>query len=118
MRRGPAVAATAAAMWVAGVGSVLSFNVLAAWHPLEHLPPFGGKTFFELADFVSGNVLLPVGALFTCLFVGWRVDPALFAAEIDGTNARLWPLCRFMLRYICPAAILAVLLAAFLPGRS
>jgi NSS family neurotransmitter:Na+ symporter len=70
---------------------------------------------FETVDFVSGNVLLPVGALLTCLFTGWRLDEARFAAEIGGRGP-LWRTCRVLLRYVCPAAIVAVLLVAFLPG--
>ena len=30
-----------------------------------------GKTFFDLFDFVSSNVLMPLGGIFLCLFVGW-----------------------------------------------
>jgi NSS family neurotransmitter:Na+ symporter len=117
VRRGPAVLATATAIWLAGIGSVLSFNVLAHWHPFQHVPALAGKTIFELVDFFAGNVLLPVGALFTCLFIGWRLDRARLAAEIGGQPPLLWKTCRIMLRYVCPAAILAVLAAAFLPGQ-
>lgn len=117
MRRGRAVLATATAIWLAGIGSVLSFNVLAHWHPFEHVPALAGKTIFELADFIAGNVLLPVGALFTCFFIGWRLDRARLAAEIGEQAPLLWKTCRIMLRYVCPAAILAVLAAAFIPGQ-
>jgi NSS family neurotransmitter:Na+ symporter len=118
VKRGRAVLITAVALWIAGIGSVLSFNVLAQWHPFAHVPVLAGKTVFELADFVAGDILLPLGALFSCLLVGWRLDAHRFAAEIGGNTARVWRVCRFMLRYLCPAAILAVLLAAFLPGQS
>jgi NSS family neurotransmitter:Na+ symporter len=117
MRRGPAVLATAAAIWLAGIGSVLSFNVLAHWHPFQHVPALAGKTIFDLVDFFTGNVLLPVGALFTCIFIGWRLDRARLAAEIGEQPPLLWKTCRIMLRYVCPAAILAVLTVAFLPGQ-
>jgi len=95
---------------------VLSFNVLAGWHPFLHVPALAGKTVFELADFVGGNLLMPVGALFSSLFIGWKLDRDLFAAQIGGRSAVIWKICRIMLRYVCPAAILAVLLAAFIPA--
>jgi NSS family neurotransmitter:Na+ symporter len=117
LRRGVAASANAAAMWLAGIGSVLSFNVLADWHPLEFIPLLAGKTVFETVDFVSGNVLLPIGAVLTCLFTGWRLDRARFAAEIGGNTALAWSLCRVLLRYVCPLAIVAVLVVALLPGR-
>ena len=118
LKRRAAVATTAVSMWLAGIGSVLSFNVLAGWHPFEHVPALAGKTVFELADFIAGNVLMPVGALCSSLFIGWKLNREMFAAEIGGTSVLVWKACRIMLRYLCPAAILAVLLAAFVPGRS
>ncbi|HXA35761.1 MAG TPA: sodium-dependent transporter [Steroidobacteraceae bacterium] len=114
MRRAPAAAAAALAVWLAGVGSVLSFNVLAGWRPLEWMPILAGKTVFEVVDFVSSNVLLPLGALLTCVFVGWRLDRASFAAELGGATALTARVCRILLRYVCPIAIAAVLVAALL----
>ncbi len=116
MRRARAAATAALAIWLAGIGSVLSFNVIANWRPLEGIPILVGKTLFEVVDFVSGNVLLPVGALLTCVFVGWRLDRATFAAELGGATALWVGVCRILLRYVCPAAIAAVLVAALLPG--
>jgi NSS family neurotransmitter:Na+ symporter len=117
MRRGPAAAAGAFAAWLVVIGAVLSFNVIAGWHPLEGIPIFAGKTLFEVVDVVSGNILLPLSALLTCVFVGWRLNRATFAAELAGTTALLANVCRVLLRYVCPAAISAVLLAALLQGH-
>ena len=115
MRRAGAAAMAAVACWLAGIGSVLSFNVIASWRPLEAIPILAGKTVFEVVDFASGNILLPVGALLTCVFVGWRLDQATFAAELDSASVLGISLCRILLRYVCPAAIAAVLIAALLP---
>jgi len=113
-----AAAVSAVALWATGLGSVLSFNVLAHWHPLDAVPLLAGKTLFELIDFLAGNVLAPVGALLTCLLTGWRLDRAMFAAELRGTAPFVARACRMLLRYVAPLAIGAVLLAAFLPGRA
>jgi NSS family neurotransmitter:Na+ symporter len=118
MRRAQAAATSALAVWLAGVGSVLSFNVIAGWHPLEGIPIFAGKTFFEVVDFAAGNVMLPVGALLTCVFIGWRLDRATFAAELGVTPARVAGVCRILLRYVCPLAISAVLIAALLQAHA
>ena len=71
-----------------------------------------------MIDFLAGNVLLSVGALLTCLFIGWRLDRTAFFFEIGGKSALVMRTCRLLLRYICPLAIAAVLLAALLqrPG--
>ena len=118
MRRAQAAAASALGVWLAGIGSVLSFNVIAGWHPLEGIPIFAGKTFFEVVDIIAGNVMLPVGALLTCVFVGWRLDRATFAAELGDMPARVAGVCRILLRYVCPLAISAVLIAALLQAHA
>ena len=116
--RASAAAGSAVAVWVAGLGSLLSFNVLADWHPLEAVPLFAGKTLFEVIDFVAGNVLAPVGALLTCLLIGWRLNRAAFASELRGTAPLVQSTCRVLLRFIAPLAIGAVLLLALLPRRT
>ena len=78
---------------------------------------FAGKTLFEVIDFIASNVLLPVGALLTCVFIGWRLDRMTFTAELAG-QTRLAGACRALLRYVCPVAIAAVLIAALWQHRN
>ena len=118
LRRGMAALATGLGIWFAGLASVFSFNWIRDWHPFGGIPILAGKTWFELVDFLAGNVLLSLGALVTCLFVGWRLDRAKFAAEFGGRAARVVQVCRFLLRYLCPIAIAAVLISALLQGSS
>ena len=117
LRRAIAASATGVIVWLAGIASVFSFNRIADWHPLERLPIFAGKSVFEVVDFVSGNLLLPVGAMLTCSFVGWRLNRSQFAVELSGNPALVVSSCRILLRYVCPAAIAAVLLVALLRGH-
>jgi NSS family neurotransmitter:Na+ symporter len=112
-----AAAASAGAVWLAGLGSLLSFNVLADWHPLDAMPLFAGKTLFDVIDFVACNILAPLGALLTCLLTGWRLDRATFDAELRGAEPLTRRTCRLLLRYVAPLAIGAVMLLAFMPGR-
>jgi NSS family neurotransmitter:Na+ symporter len=114
LKRAPAAVVTGLTVWLGGIGSVFSFNWLAGWHPLDQVPILAGKTLFELVDFIAGNLFLPVGALLTCVFIGWRLDRATFAAELSGSPALVVAACRVLLRYICPVAITAVLLMALL----
>ncbi len=110
--RGRAVFATAAVTWVLGIGSVLSFNVWKDWHPLAWSERFQGMTLFEVFDFVSSNVLLPVGALLTCVLIGWRLPRQLSDGELTSERPGMRRLHLILLRYICPLAIVAVLAAA------
>jgi neurotransmitter:Na+ symporter, NSS family len=98
------------AIWVVGLPSLLSFNVLKGIHPLNALAPFAGKTFFDLMDFGIANLLLPVNALLIALFVGWAVSKATTAQEVSlppGTLA-VW---RFAIRLFAPAAIIVLLVS-------
>lgn len=112
MRRSAAVATTIGAEWLLGLLSLLSFNLLAGWHPLDALPRFAESTWFDVVDYLTANVLLPIGALMTAAFVGWRLPQAFldegFAQSSPATRqAIVW-----MLRLVCPAAIIAVFVAA------
>jgi neurotransmitter:Na+ symporter, NSS family len=112
LTRARAAYIAAGAAWVIGIGSVLSFNLWAGWHPLSAFAPFTHMTFFDIADYFSSNVLLPVGALLTSLFVGWRLQRAVVNEELVETSYIARRLCIGLLRYVCPLAIVAVLIAA------
>jgi NSS family neurotransmitter:Na+ symporter len=90
----------------------LSFNVWSAWHPLGALPLFANKTFFDTVDFVSSNILLPIGAMATSVLVGWRIDLGIVADELSETTPFARQVCVWLLRYVCPLAIAAVFLSA------
>jgi NSS family neurotransmitter:Na+ symporter len=70
-------------------------------------------TVFDALDFISSNLLLPIGALLTCVFVGWRLPPSLGDSELPEETVATRRIVRLLLRYVCPAAIAAVLVAAF-----
>lgn len=110
--RPTAVLITIGIIWVLALGSVLSFNLWKDWHPLAGTTFFEHKTVFDIVDFVSSNILLPVGALLTCAFIGWRMPASLGQQELTADAPALQRLCRVLLRYVCPLAIAAVLIAA------
>lgn len=99
-------------VWVLSLGSLLSFNLWKHWHPLAWTTFFQNMTVFDVVDFVSSNILLPAGALLTCVFVGWRLPAALGQEELTADSPALRRACRILLRYVCPLAIAAVLIAA------
>lgn len=102
----------AASVWVLGIGSVLSFNAWAKWHPFGGIGRLAHMTVFDALDFISSDVMLPVGALLTCILVGWRLPKTLGDDEIPEESAGARRLVRLLLRYVCPVGIVAVMLAA------
>lgn len=98
---------TALVIAVMGVPATLSTSTLS------HVTVFG-KTFFDLYDFLSSNIIMPVGGIAIALFMGWSWKKAhvLQAASNDGrvNNHSLVNLMVVFLRYLAPAAIAIVLL--------
>src|SRR5690606_10450234 len=75
LSRRAAVLVTGFALWLAGLPIVLSFNTWSAVRPLAAWPRFAERGIFEVVDYASANLLLPVGAFLTCVFVAWRLPP-------------------------------------------
>lgn len=87
-----------------GVFCCLSFGVLSGWTVF-------GMNLFDLFDFVSSKIMLPVGGVLISLFVGWYLDKAMVREEITNhgtTSVRLFPVLFFLLRWLAPVAILLV----------
>ncbi|MDX1635620.1 MAG: sodium-dependent transporter [Marinobacter sp.] len=93
--------------WFLGIASILSLNVWSDVTPLGMFERFEGKTIFDLLDFLTASVLLPLGGLLVALFVGWKMSQKALREELamaDGTF-NLW---YRTLRYFTPVAVLVV----------
>jgi NSS family neurotransmitter:Na+ symporter len=97
-----------AVMWLIGLGSVFSFNLLSDFHPLAFIAGFEGMTFYDDLDYVMSNVLLPVGAFLTAIFIGWFASKDGIRQEMglsDGAAFKTW---RFLIRFVVPFAVAVV----------
>ncbi len=92
-----------------GIAAALSFNILAEFQPLSFIPIFEGQGIFDILDTITGKVLLPVAALLTAIFVGWVADRKLVDAE-NGISGGLHLTYRFLIAWLCPAALIAILM--------
>jgi NSS family neurotransmitter:Na+ symporter len=96
-------------------GAMLALGVLAtlSQSPVLAEVKVFGKGFFDLFDFASSNVLLPVGGLAIALVGGWLVPRDLFQAELNGGfEAAPWHsrVLQAFVRYLAPVLILLILL--------
>lgn len=102
-RKWSTVWASAATLFI---GSFASLSLM------ENTPfTIGGRTVFDLMDFVSSNILLPLGGVLIVIFVGWRLGKAKFFEEVtnEGTiKASLKKIIFFIIRYLAPIAITIV----------
>lgn len=111
--RAKAVALAGGAMWLLGLLSVFSLNLLKDFHPLDFFALFEGKTIYGTLDYVSASILLPLGGLLTALFVGWRL-PAIEMVEELGLSKLGFKAWQLLVRFIVPAAILWVFVAGIM----
>ena len=101
-----------AAMIVTGgcsmIGAICSLS-LGKWSFLK----VAGVDLFDVFDFVTGQIFLPVGGLLTCLFIGWYVPKKLVKDEFTNwgtTRGVFFGTYYFLIRFVCPLAILAIFL--------
>ena len=74
----------------------------------------GGYTLFGMMDFLSSNILLPLGGVLIVVFVGWYLGKEKFFNEVtnDGViKASLKRIIFFIIRYLAPVAIAIVFIS-------
>ncbi len=106
MARSKAAIVATIAITVIGIPCSLSMGPMAGVE-------FFGKTVFDLLDFASANILLPLGGLFISAFVGWYLGYEKTSAEVsnDGKlTVGYMPVYIFLAKFIAPIAIAIVFL--------
>lgn len=90
-----------------GIPAALSQGVGAEWKLFGMNP-------FDLFDFISSNVLLPLGGILICIFVGWIYGLPQWEKQLGNNgkleNNKLVQVVFFLLRYVTPISISIVLL--------
>ncbi len=78
-----------------------------------------GLNVFDLFDFSSANIMMPLGALIFVLFAGWKLPKPVFMNELtsDGLHRfRPWfaAFIYYSVKYLAPIVIIVVLLSGLL----
>jgi NSS family neurotransmitter:Na+ symporter len=84
--------------WVAGLGTVFSFNY---WKDIKLF----GKTYFDLLDFLTSNIMLPLGGLLIGVFAAWVIKKQSSVEELgmgDGLAYQVWSI---LVRYVTPVGV-------------
>lgn len=93
------------------IGAVCSLS-LGEWDFLT----IGGMSLFSLFDFITGQIMLPLGGFLTCLFVGWYLPHKIVHDEFTnwGTlRGKLFHTYLFFIKFVCPVCILLIFLHQF-----
>jgi len=88
--------------WVLGIGTILSFNL---WSDVTLF----GKTIFDTLDFLTANIMLPLGGLLIAVFVGWKMRQNDVMAEAAMGNPLLFNIWHITVKFIAPVGIAFVL---------
>jgi len=88
------------------VTGILSSLSLGVWDA-----KFFNLGFFDLLDFVTAKLMLPLSGFLVCLFVGWYLKRSVSYEELTNyglQKAPYFPVYMFILRYLAPVAILLI----------
>lgn len=101
------------AIWLTGFATIFSFNIWSDVKPLSMFATFADKTIFDLIDYLTANIMLPLCGLLIAIFVAWLMKRQTVADELDSSpehlGFRIW---HFLLRYVTPLGVLLVFLNA------
>ena len=93
-------------MFILAVPSILSQG------PWAHISIMG-RDIFEFVDFLSGNILLPVGGLMLSLFIIYKWGFNKYMDEInEGANIlKVVPLWKPIINYVIPLVVCYILIS-------
>lgn len=93
--------------WALGLGTIFSFNIWAgANYRLFEM------TFFDLLDFLTSNLMLPLGGLFLAIFAGWLMAKETSQAELEIKATSGYQSWHILIRYVAPVAVLIIFFQA------
>jgi NSS family neurotransmitter:Na+ symporter len=93
-------------VWLLGIACLLSLN---AWSDFKVF----GKGVLDLFDYVTANLLLPLGGVLIAVFAGWIMRRASVLDELRfGPGALAFRAWYLLVRYVAPAGVILVFLHA------
>lgn len=94
---------------IASIGSLATLSGSILSHVL-----IWGYNFFGLFDFISSNVLMPLGGLIIAIYVGWVMGKSRIREELSNRSSlkqeKMIKIFSFIVKYITPIAIAIILL--------
>lgn len=76
-----------------------------------------GLTIFDFLDTMATNIMLPVGGILLCIYMGWVAPRSFFRNELtnNGTlTSHVFGLIAFIVKWVAPALIALVLVGQFI----
>ena len=91
-----------------GIPSIFGYSI---WSNVEII----GMQILDFFDFLSNNIMMPIVAFVTCVFVSFFIKPKAISDEITLSSKFKWKgLFSVVIRYIAPVCILVILVTSIL----
>lgn len=97
-----ATLASSVVIWALGIACLLSFN---EW---QHVTLFG-KNIFDLLDYITSKLMLPLTGLGTIVFAGWMMKQEIIRQELN-LSPTFFAGWKFLCRIVIPVAVLAIMI--------
>ena len=111
IKRSNAAIIVCGSAFVIGMGSIFSFNIWSGWRPLGFIGRFDQANFYNVIDYATSNLMMPLGGLLLALFVGWRVSPQAVADELDIQSPWFFETWFWLLRWVVPISISVIFIS-------
>ena len=103
------VIVTGILIFLIGIPSTLSFGVLGDVTILNY-------SVFDFIGMITDNILLPIGGLLMCYYIGWKWSPKYLVEEIEQEGIifkwkKIWIFC---VKFITPILVLIVTISGFI----
>ncbi|TDJ43825.1 MAG: sodium-dependent transporter, partial [Gammaproteobacteria bacterium] len=105
LSRQAAAARVGVIIWLLGFATVLSFGQLSEFR-------FLAGTIFDNLDYLTSNIMLPLGGLCITVFAGWVMCRNSSADELGPEVGPVYWVWRVLARYVAPVAVILVFLNA------
>ncbi len=111
MKRHSSVVLLSGSIFILGIPSALSFGEFGSFRIF-------GLNWFDMMDYLSANVLLPLGGMLVAIFIGWYISKQEIIGELfhgvrdtqfNRKTSNVW---YFLVKFIAPVLILLVFLSA------
>ena len=93
--------------WFLGLFSALSFNLISEF-------TIFGRNFFDATDFLTSQIMLPLGGIFIAIFVGWIMKKEHVLEGLGFKEDFIFKAWYFSVRYIAPILVGLVFLNFFI----
>ena len=91
--------------WLLGIGTIISFNIGS------NIKIFN-MNIFETLDYLTSNILLPLGGIMITIYVSWLISKESINKELNIKSNILRFIWYFSARFVAPIAVIMVMLNA------